>query len=206
MTIQNLLHRGIFAVDMENSTSQLNPVKAHMRETLYEMVEDALLAGGITEQDRDPLIDRGDGILVLVHPADHVPKTRILSTVLPRLGTLLHENGRLRLRAVMHSGEVHHDQRGWFGDALDIAFRLLDAPRVKTHLRRMPAPLALVVSDDIYRSIVQHGYHGISERTYRRAVHVRIAGRTHHGWLHTERPISAGRVQHGYEELSGYRG
>jgi GTP diphosphokinase / guanosine-3',5'-bis(diphosphate) 3'-diphosphatase len=33
-----------------------------------------------------------------------------------------------RLRVVLHAGEVHYDGNGCFGEALDIAFRLLDAP------------------------------------------------------------------------------
>jgi len=35
----------------------------------------------------------------------------------------------MRLRTVMHAGEVHVDGRGFYGDDLDSAFRLLEAPR-----------------------------------------------------------------------------
>jgi len=50
-----------------------------------------------------------------------------------------------------------------FGEALDIAFRLLDSPRAKKALRMTIDPLALVISGDIYRSVVRQGYQGIDQ-------------------------------------------
>lgn len=189
MTAENLRHRAIVAIDIESSTTRTNPTKAILRRTMYDMFDDALRSAGITKHHRDPLVDRGDGILALIHPTDHVPKTRLLSSVLRRLAARLADQGgkppdqRLRLRAVVHAGEVHYDQQGCFGESLDIAFRLLDAPEVKANLRQIKTPLSVVVSDEIYQSIVRHGYPGITEQTYKRAVHVRIAGRAHYGWL-----------------------
>ncbi len=67
---------------------------------------------------------------------------------------------RIRVRVVVHAGEVQSDGHGNFGEALDVAFRLLDSAEAKEALRRTSAPLALVVSEDIYHSIVRHGYEG----------------------------------------------
>ncbi|MGH3558002.1 MAG: hypothetical protein ACRDTK_11035, partial [Mycobacterium sp.] len=69
----------------------------------------------------------------------------------------------MRVRVVLHAGEVHYDANGCFGEALDVAFRLLDAARVKQALRETPDPLVLVVSGDIYSSVVRHGYDGIDQ-------------------------------------------
>jgi hypothetical protein len=91
---------------------------------------------------------------------------------------------------VIRAGEVHYDQQGCFGESLDIAFRLLDAPEVKANLQQTKIPLSVVVSDTIYQSIVRHGYPGITEQTYKRAVHVHIAGRAHHGWLQQSATIN----------------
>ncbi len=66
-----------------------------------------------------------------------------------------------RIRAVVHAGEVHYDANGCFGEALDVAFRLVDAPPVKKALRVTASPLILVVSEDIYRSVVRQCYDGI---------------------------------------------
>lgn len=178
------------AVDIEASTARTNPDKIKLRAAMYHLFEAALHAAGISRRHRDPLIDRGDGILALIHPTDHTPKTLLLNPVIPTLARLLvkhnahHPRDRFRLRAVIHAGEVHYDRRGCFGEALDIAFRLLDAPELKTTLRRTGTPLVLVVSDLIYRSVVRHGYDGIDNRTFQPLIRVKIASQEHCGWIH----------------------
>ncbi|PNE13247.1 hypothetical protein [Amycolatopsis sp. BJA-103] len=186
MNIENMCYRVIMAVDMEKSTTRTNPAKAHLRRAMYDSVNHALHAGGITDHHRDPFIDRGDGVLVLLHPTEHVPKTRLLDTIMPTLATRLVDcHGQCpRLRAVVHAGEIHYDRQGCFGEALDTAFRLLDAPRVKAELRHSPSPLTLVVSEDIYRAVVRHDYPNIPEAAYRGTVRVRVRGQTHRGWTH----------------------
>lgn len=181
-------HRTIFAVDIEGSTTRNNTAKFRLRAAMYDMVERSLLANGITEQHCDPLVDRGDGILALVHPVDEIPKTLLLSHVVPSLSELLAEHedqfGRhLRLRAVLHAGEVHNDGRGNYGEALDIAFRLLDAPEVKRTFRTSTAPLLLVVSDLIFNTIVRQGYEGIDERAFSPATDVLVGGTHYEGWV-----------------------
>ena len=181
-------HRTIFAVDIEGSTTRNNSAKAGLRAAMYEMVEQSLRSNGITEHHCDPLVDRGDGILALVHPVDEVPKTLLLSHVVPTLSELLAEHEEehgthLRLRAVLHAGEVHNDGRGNYGEALDIAFRLLDAPEVKQALRMSTAPLLLVVSDLIFATIVRQGYEGIDERAFSPVTDVLVGGAYYSGWV-----------------------
>jgi hypothetical protein len=101
----------------------------------------------------------------------------------------------------MHSGEVHYDRNGCFGEALDIAFRLFDAPQVKKTLQTTTEPLSLVISDDIYRAIVRHGYDGIDQHTFHPLVRVSIAGHRYRGWIHS--PAEA--VRHRVTELASYR-
>ncbi len=101
----------------------------------------------------------------------------------------------------MHAGEVHYDANGCFGEALDVAFRLLDAARVKRMLREATGPLILVVSGDIYTSVVRHGHEGIDQHAFRPLVRVKIADSRHLGWIH----IPEGAAQHQVTELAGYR-
>ena len=68
--------------------------------------------------------------------------------------------------------------------ALDIAFRLLDATHAKKALQATADPLILVISEDIYRAIVRHGYDGIDQHTFHPLVRVRIAGNRYPGWIH----------------------
>jgi class 3 adenylate cyclase len=182
------LHRAIVAVDIEGSTSRTNRARAQLRTAMYDLLEEALLLSGIQEPHRD-LIDRGDGVLVLVQPLDHLPKTVLLTLFIPTLTELLVQHGasrpdqRFRLRAAVHAGEVHYDNRGWYGEDLDITVRLLDAPELKRTLRQVQVPLVLVVSQEIYRSVVRHGYDGIDHDTFQRTVQVQIAGQRMRGWV-----------------------
>jgi class 3 adenylate cyclase len=190
-------HRAIVSVDIEGSTTRTNPAKAQLRQVMYDLFDAALEACGITEEHRDPLVDRGDGVLVLIHPVDQAPKTLLLTTLVPTLSLLLTEHNAqrpedgLRLRAALHAGEVHYDRQGCFGEALDITFRLLDAPEVKSRLSQTEAPLVLVVSDDIYRTVVRHRYAGIDDRAFEQTVRVRVAGQQHRGWVHVPPAVAS---------------
>jgi class 3 adenylate cyclase len=198
------VHRTIVALDMEKSTSRTQPVKEELRRTIYQLLDRALHSVGIRSQHLDRLTDRGDGVLALVRPVDEVPKTLLLDPLIPTLSALLSDyNARvsgmkrpeqkLRLRVVIHAGEVHDDGMGLFGEAMDVAFRLLDAPAVKKALRTTDAPLVLVVSEEIFLSIVSQDYLGIDQSAYHPLVRVRVGGRQRRGWLHV--PGDRGRLE-----------
>ncbi len=187
-------YRAILALDIERSTSRPNPVKAELRSKIYELFEAALCKAGISTSHRDRFVDRGDGILALIHPVDQAPKALLLNRAVPVLARLLadynaglprfsHPDRQLRIRVVMHAGEVHYDANGCFGEALDVAFRLLDAVRVKRVLRETADPLVLVISGDIYNSVVRHGYDGIDQLAFHPLVRVQVAGKRFPGWI-----------------------
>ena len=93
----------------------------------------------------------------------------------------------------LHRLGVHYDANGCFGEALDVAFRLLDAARVKRALREMADPLILVVSGDIYGSVVPHGYEGIDHETFHQLVRVQVAGRRYASWIRVSSPDAVPR-------------
>jgi hypothetical protein len=178
--------RVIVGLDIEQSTSRPDPVKAEFRIMLYELFEAALRSADIG-LDRDPFMDRGDGLLALMDPAEQVP---LLSRAVPAFGQLLAGYNaslppprRIRVRVAVHAGEVRDDDNGCFGTALDITCRLLDAPEAKAALKASPGPLLLVVSGDIYR-----GLEGTGRETFRRLVTVQVAGRDHPGWIWAPAP------------------
>jgi hypothetical protein len=187
------VHRSILAVDIEGSTRRTNPVKEELREEVYRLVVEALYVAGIGSEHYDPFTDRGDGILVLLRPADELPKPLLLSRLIPILASLLLAHNSdispadqprvLRLRAVIHAGEVHYDEKGPFGEDLDVALRLLEAPRFKTHLKNATVPLALVASDYIYQTIIRHGYEGIVEDEFLPLVTVNVGFQRRRGWV-----------------------
>jgi hypothetical protein len=191
------VHRSILAVDIENSTGSLrtNLIRQELRQALCVLLGEAVRITGVREGQLDPPTDRGDGMLILIHPVDEVPKTRLLSLLVPTLAQLLKERARLlppaeracramRLRVVVHAGEVHRDRNGPFGVELDLACRLLDAPQLRDCLGRTEEPLVLAVSDYFYWEIVRHGYDGIPPPdSFRPLLRVEVAGRAHDGWV-----------------------
>jgi len=188
------LYRSIVAVDLEGSTTRTNPVKGELRRVMYDLLERGLDAVPITAKHLEPLTDRGDGVLLLIRPDDDVPKTVLLDRLIPLLAALLTEHNaavmrpalRIRLRAVVHAGEVHSDIRGFYGEAIDVAIRLLDSASLKRELRQILSPLVLVVSDEIHSGIVAHGY--LDNDSYRPLVRIRVANKPHRGWVHIPEP------------------
>jgi DNA-binding CsgD family transcriptional regulator/class 3 adenylate cyclase len=189
------VHRSILAVDIEQSSQRAGPIRAELREHSYRLLREAMTYAGVEARHCDPFSDRGDGVLVLIRPTDEVPKTFLLSRVVPELARLVADyNLRLpaekwqqhgiRLRVAVHAGEVHYDGRGYFGEALNVAFRLLGAPQVKARLRTVAAPLIVVVSEEIYQSVVTHQYDRINSREYNPELQVRVAGRHRRGYVH----------------------
>lgn len=184
------LHRSIVAVDLEGSTLRTNPVKGELRRTMYDLLGRSLDGVAITDNHLEKWTDRGDGVMLLIRPHDEVPKTVLLSRLIPLLTVLLAEYNaevaqpalRIRLRAVVHAGEVHADSRGFYGEAIDVAIRLLDSRPVKKALKQVESPLVLVVSEQIYSGIVAQGY--VDSDTYWPLVRVRLAGKQHRGWVH----------------------
>jgi hypothetical protein len=182
--------RAIIALDIERSTSRPDRVKAELRIMLYELFDAGLRSAEIYPCHRDPLIDRGDGLLALIHLPDRAPEVLLVNQVVPALNRLLISYNaslppqrQLRVRVVVHEGYVHYDANGCFGQTLDVAFRLLDAPGVKMALRTAQGPLLLVVSGDVYRSVVRHGYDGTSQRDFHCLVSADVAGKPHPGWI-----------------------
>jgi hypothetical protein len=174
--------RTIVGLDIERSTSRPDDVKAELRQTMYALFDAALRAAGIQPRHRDRFADRGDGFLALIHPVGHTPKA-LLRRVIPAFGLLLaeHNVGRplqrqLRVRVVVHAGMVFYDANGCFGETLDAAFRLLDAPSVKGALQAAQAPLVLVVSAGL-DGFVHTGEPGRASSP----VSVQVGGNEHEG-------------------------
>jgi len=183
--------RVIVALDIEGSTSRPDPVKAELRTMLYELFDAALRTSGVSAQRRDQFADRGDGLLALIDPAD---QEVVLNNVIPVFSQLLasynvgcsHPGGRdrsLRIRFVVHIGNIHDDDNGCFGEALDTAFRLLDAPRAKMALKAAPGPLAVVISADVWKAASPNSFAGTYNVASLQPVITHIVGHEYQGWI-----------------------
>jgi hypothetical protein len=103
--------------------------------------------------------DRGDGALILVPP--EVPKVTLADQLAGRLlaglrrYNAVHSSAAaIQLRVALHAGEVRIGEDGKVGDALNFAFRILEAPDAKTALRKTACTLALIASDSFYRDAI----------------------------------------------------
>ncbi len=183
-------------MDLEKSTERTDVAKGLLRDVMYELVEKAMAETGITTRHREPLTDRGDSVLVLIRPHDDVPKVLLLGRLIPVLATLLAEYNasvtdpelRMRMRAVIHSGDVRSDSRAFFGEEIDVAFRLLESPTLKKILSEETIlPLILVISKEIHTSIVRHGL--VDREAYKRRIRVHVGDQYHYGWVHIPTPL-----------------
>jgi hypothetical protein len=88
----------------------------------------------------------------------------------------------------VHAGEVREDGRGFYGEAIDVAIRLLDSRSVKRALKQSAAPLVLVVSDQIYSCIVCHDC--LAADTYA-PLRVSVGSRRQRGWVRIPAPAAS---------------
>jgi class 3 adenylate cyclase len=176
------VRRTIAGIDVEASTELNNVQKVHLRRAMYEALERALADSGVAEGFREPFEDRGDGAFVFIHPVDSIPRHLLVTKFVPLLRKLLGSR-RFRLRVAIHDGDIVKDDRGPFGEDVDLLARLLDAQELKNQLARSDEPLILVVSDHFYRTVVKHGYGGIDPGRFRPLVRFRMAGQFHRGWI-----------------------
>ena len=115
--------------------------------------------------------DRGDGVLVLLNA--EVPKTRVLPWLVLRMAAELNrynrtapEATRIRVRAVVHAGEVASDACGHASKDLNLTFRLLDSDLLRGYLANARTSLVLLVSASIYNDIIEQGYREIDAEAF----------------------------------------
>ena len=188
------MHRSILAVDIEGSTRRTNPVKEELRDEVYRLVIEALCVTGIGSQHYDPFTDRGDGLLVLLHPADELPKPVLLSHLIPALAGCSPRTTAASLRPTSRAscGCERSSTRGrctatgmgpsartWTWPS---ASWMRHVSRRSSRARRYRWPL--VASDYIYQSIIRHGYDGIDDTEFLPLVTVKVGDQRRRGWVH----------------------
>jgi hypothetical protein len=156
------VHRTIVCVDVEGfgDRRRTNRDQIAVRAGMYRALRTAFTRSELV-WDSCYREDRGDGILVLV-PAD-VPKELLIAPLQGELAAELARHNqttsrqrRIRLRAAVHAGEIHYDEHGVTGTAINMAFRLLEAATLKERLRGSPGALALIASQWFYDEVIRH--------------------------------------------------
>ncbi|WP_410657978.1 hypothetical protein [Amycolatopsis sp. lyj-112] len=155
-------HCTIVAVDIEGfgQLHRSNANRVRIRRGLYKAMRAAFEGAGIPwlSCHRE---DRGDGILILSRAetpkalfVDSLPYT--LALELARHNATHPHEEQMRLRLVLHAGEINYDEYGVTGYSIIHAFRLLDAPSLKMALAGSSAILAIIGSDWFFAEVIQH--------------------------------------------------
>lgn len=166
-------HYAIVAVDVEKFGTRDNPTAFLLRKQLYSLVETALDDAGIDRSTAPEPADRGDGFLLLLPGG--VDKLDLTGPFVALLHNALRDHaatsnalGALRIRLVLHSGDIGWDGRGWVGKELNTACRLLDIEPLRgTLAQARRAGLALAVTDDWYRRVVCQGTAEVEREAFR---------------------------------------
>ncbi|MEU8305747.1 tetratricopeptide repeat protein [Actinomadura sp. NPDC048955] len=153
------VHRTILCLDVEGYGRRTNGDQLAVRAGLYRALRRALDESGVPAASCY-CEDRGDGAMILIRP--DVPKERVAGRFPARLAALLerHNGGappdaRIRVRVAVHAGEIHHDDHGVAGTAINTAFRLLAADPLRDALRTSPGVLALITSGWFFEEVVR---------------------------------------------------
>ena len=128
----------------------------------------------------------GDGIFILLPP--EVPKSLLVELLPSALVASLtahnrahRDEERIRLRMSLHAGEVLYDPYGVTGEAINWAFRLVDAEPLKTALARSPGVLAIIASSWFFDQVIRHAAPDVPPAY--RPVLVRAKDDTQPGWI-----------------------
>ena len=143
--------RGIVAIDADRFGSRPPPA----RQDLQGLVDEALHQAQV-DRTAAVLIDRGDGVLIVLPPGA-VPAVageflRALTTGVGVWNRTHAQDLRIRLRVALHAGGVAPDAEESFDEAIDEAAGLADAPPLRDPLSTAAGDaMALMVSDRVFR-------------------------------------------------------
>jgi hypothetical protein len=181
-------HYSIVVLDIESFSTRTNPIQQSLRSTMYEVVDDAV-RGVFPEEHGIRREDRGDGILMLVPPTVSPVLlagefVRALDDGLKAKAAIFNEAHAMRFRVALHQGLAAPDPNGFSGDAVNFAFRLVDAQPLRDVLKASTkGRLAFIVSDGIYEDVIRHGYVTIDTAEYLPTTFAIKGGRRIRAWV-----------------------
>ncbi|MET8574258.1 hypothetical protein [Streptomyces sp. NPDC005012] len=167
----DVMHHWILVLDVENFSSRRDPVQERVRAAMYRALDGACERARLPRASRTTE-DRGDGALVVVTPDVSPlllvgPLMRELNEELVQHAEQTNEEHALRLRVALHQGPTGRDEYGWSGDAVNTAFRLVDAPPLREVLSAATASrMVFAVSDGLYRDVVRHAHRSVDPASF----------------------------------------
>ena len=192
------IRRLCMAVDLEHYSLRDNPGQVEAQRLLVQLLKEASDSAGLDRiyWDTQPT---GDGEVALLPPG--VDEARVIADFVHELRIALYQrnrilgaDARLRLRVALHQGITHLAENGFGGSAVVVVCRLLNSRELKAALKDNPAAdLVLIVSDQLYRDIVEHNYRDLRADSFTK-VHVRDRAKSFEAdaWIHVPTAAPAG--------------
>jgi hypothetical protein len=151
------------AVDAQSYGRNNDQIQSEIQHDLPRILDKAAFKSGF-DRSQWRIQPKGDEQLAVL-PLDG-DEARLVDDYFRHLASeLRHYNGRrtaearMRLRAAVHQGRVELADNGFAGTAIVVTARLLGSEPLYAALAAVPtADLALVLSDDVYRSLVAGGH------------------------------------------------
>ncbi|XRQ05543.1 hypothetical protein ACN3XK_54705 [Actinomadura welshii] len=157
-------HRHCLAWDICRFTGRDVAAQSGVRNEMFTMIEGVCADLGI--QRREGVHDdRGDGLTIVTKSPIEVlalDLPRQLGDAVRRYNLAVGPDRRMQLRQAMDAGYVHKDKKGYTGDPINKAARLLDAPDFKDRMRDEGAEFAVIVSAELCDAI--QGFQLLDER------------------------------------------
>jgi CRP-like cAMP-binding protein len=152
-----------------------------IREALSRMTHEALQ--GIPEVRTE---DRGDGFLAVLPPNISTAELTILLIKELPVALEWHDSSyrgsaRFQLRLAVNFGPVFSNSTGFYGEAIDIASRLLEGPHLEEAAVR-DAESLIVISPFVYETVVRYGPDLGEAASYTQA-RVEVKGASTDAWM-----------------------
>jgi hypothetical protein len=187
-----LVYGLVVAVDIENFSRLDTLDQARAQSRLSEVLDTAASSARLGRRSWYRQ-SRGDGELAVLPASIDVAwavadLTDRLAQALAQLRQNDDAGPTLRVRLAMHHGTLTGGHFGPVGEAPIVACHLLDANVVRRALAADDTvDLVLVISEPLYRDVVQTRFHGLDPERFR-AVRTTVKGTTYTGYLCTGTP------------------
>jgi hypothetical protein len=152
------------AADIENWSGRPAPEQMRAQHTLVTVIRDACAAARLPRKFAQV---NGDGVLIIAPSGIDETRTipdliRALQVALDQENRMLSDDARIRLRMAFAEGTIVPGPAGPAGRAVIECFRLLDSPPARHSLGEYPlADLAVIVSDGLYRDVIEQGFRSL---------------------------------------------
>ncbi|MFI6334290.1 tetratricopeptide repeat protein [Streptomyces sp. NPDC050535] len=184
----------IMVLDAAEMSLQTESQRTQLRSGLHDILNQACVAAGI-DLDACLMEELGDGLLIVAPPQMPLklfvdPLPRALTALLGEHNRVRTPHSHLRIRAILHIGEVVRGTNGVVGPSVNFALRLVDGVALRSTLKDSESPLVFGVSPQVRDSIAR--LEGTDDSAVYKQEQTSIKEATVSTWIRTDISIPGG--------------